>query len=438
MAFFDFEDGLVPSGWTQRDGSEKSWIITSSEAYEGTYSLRADEIPIARTAGIIFTVENCIAGDMTFYVKVDCRFDHHFFHFYIDGDPIFDADRTGEVDWELISTPITEGTHTFAFLYYKDNFAGVRSDTAWVDNITVPVYVFPAADLTLTPLSPSFSPALVPAVDLTLTPLSPSFSPALVPAVDLTLTPLNLFLSLIQAPFVDLSLTAVSPAPFGRSDPDSAALTLTALNPSLQFFYPMPAASLALAAQALSVTLAPPRNAVLRTVFRVYLTATGYADLELPCRSFQARNRLTTRNYLAVVVPDPLPYIDAIQERSSGRIVVKSGFALADDTEVLTELTSAVFDSFRYDLGPFNGSATLIGYDYRTPGAPLTRPVRGISFRGMSNSGARRVRCEPDMYLKPGDTADLGDGETLVIEQIAYTISARQATMEISEAEPGG
>jgi hypothetical protein len=175
-----------------------------------------------------------------------------------------------------------------------------------------------------------------------------------------------------------------------------------------------------------------------QSIFRVYLTAPGYEDLELPCRSFQARNRLTTRNYLAVVVPDPLPYIAAIQERGDGRLVIKSGFLQADNTEVLSPLISAVFETFRYDIGPFNGSATLVGYDYRAPGAPLTRTMRGISFLGMTNSGARRVRCDLDMYLKPGDTADLGDDESIVVDQISYTVSARQAVMEISEAEPSG
>jgi hypothetical protein len=68
----------------------------------------------------------------------------------------------------------------------------------------------------------------------------------------------------------------------------------------------------------------------------------------------------------------------------------------------------------------------------------LIRKMRGISFRGMNNSGARRFRCALDMYLKPGDTADLGDGETMIVDQVAYTVSARQAVMEISEAELDG
>jgi hypothetical protein len=278
----------------------------------------------------------------------------------------------------------------------------------------------PAADLILGGLAPAFARGLrVPAASLTLTPLAPFSLPARIPVVGLTLTPL-------------------SPDGRARSQPGAIPLTLTALSPIFGRSYYPPTISLALVEQAPFFLRNPPGNAILRTVFRVYLTAPGEPDLELPARSFQARNRLTTRNYLAVVVPDPLPYIDAIQQRSSGRLVVKTGFALADGTETLQEIASGVFSDFRYDLGPFNGSATLVGYDYRAPRPPIARPMRGINFRGMNNSGARRFRCELDMYLQPGDTAELGDGESIVVDQVSYVISARQAVMEISEAEPSG
>jgi hypothetical protein len=217
----------------------------------------------------------------------------------------------------------------------------------------------------------------------------------------------------------------------------AASFTLTTLAPTISpWIVNIPAAAFTLTAMGLMpYTLAPPNNQVVRSVFRAYLVTPGYPDLELPISSFQARTRLSTPNYLAVVVPNPLPYIDAITERSAGRLVIKTGFALADDTEVLEELTSGAFNRFRYDLGPFSGSATLVAYDYRAPRASLTRTIRGISLRSMSD-GVRRIRCEPDMYLQPGDVADLGDGETLTVEQISYIVGASQATMEISEAEP--
>jgi hypothetical protein len=175
-----------------------------------------------------------------------------------------------------------------------------------------------------------------------------------------------------------------------------------------------------------------------RFIYRAYLTATGEPDLELPISSLQARNRLATGGELTVVVPNPNPYLDAIQERRAGRLVVKTGFALPDGTEVLQEIAGGALDNFRYDLGSFNGSAALGGSGPFSPFAPITRKVRDISFRGMNNSGARRFRCAPDMYLQPGDTADLGDGESMVVDQVQFTVNANQATMEISEADLDG
>jgi hypothetical protein len=418
MAFFDFEDGLIPAGWTQHGGAEKSWVITASDAYAGTYCIKADTITDNQRAAIEFTIPNCAAGNMTFYVRVSSESGFDFFRLYIDDIQIEAQARSGSVAWTLATVAITAGSHLFRFSYTKDASVSVGLDTAWVDNITIPTQVFPVSFTTLT-----------------LTPVAPFLLPIRPPAAALTLTPVAPFLLPIRPPAAALTLTPVAPTWIAQVSPPSADLTLIPLAPTAQLGYSIPAASLTLTPQNPNYTLAPPGNAVLRSVFRVYLTLPGEPDLELPARSFQARNRLTTRNYLAVVVPDPLPYIDAISARRAGRLVIKTGFALADGTEVLQEIASGVFSDFRYDIGPFNGSATLVGYDYRAPGASLTRKMRGISFRGMNNSGARRVRCDLDMYLKPGDTADLGDDETMIVDQVAYTVSARQAVMEISEAE---
>jgi hypothetical protein len=421
MAFFDFEDGLIPAGWSQYSASEKSWVITDVDAYAGTYCIKADTITDSETAAIEFTVPNCAAGNMTFYVKVSSESGYDFFRLWIDELEITAQRRSGSVAWTLATVAITAGSHKFRFSYSKDASVSVGFDTAWVDNVTIPITAeaFP-----------------VPATALTLTPVAPFLLPIRPPATALTLTPVAPFLLPIRPPATALTLTPVAPDWIAQVSPPSADLTLTPLAPTVQLIYSIPAASLTLTPQNPNYTLAPPGNAVLRSVFRVYLILPGEPDLELPANSFQARNRLTTRNYLAVVVPDPLPYIDAISARRAGRLVVKAGFALVDGTEVLQEIASGVFSDFRYDLGPFNGSATLVGYDYRAPGAPLVRPARGISFRGKDNSGARRVRCELDMYLNPGDTVELGDGETLLVDQVAYTVNASQATMQISEAEP--
>jgi hypothetical protein len=37
-----------------------------------------------------------------------------------------------------------------------------------------------------------------------------------------------------------------------------------------------------------------------------------------------------------------------------------------------------------------------------------------------------------DTWLRAGDTADLGGGETLIVSDITITLSDRQATMEVA------
>jgi hypothetical protein len=176
--------------------------------------------------------------------------------------------------------------------------------------------------------------------------------------------------------------------------------------------------------------------AVYRTLYRAYLIKTGYADLELPISSFQARRRDGDPSYLAIVVPAPNDYLTGITARTvGGQLVLKSGFVnLATGEETITELQRVDFDYFRYDLGARSGSATLSGHRTTAAREPLTVALQGISYRAVTN-GIRTVRCEPDMYLSPGDTADVGDGESFVVSSISYTVNPRAATMEVQEVE---
>lgn len=171
-----------------------------------------------------------------------------------------------------------------------------------------------------------------------------------------------------------------------------------------------------------------------RAVYRGYVVKTGEADLEIPVSSFQARRRDGEPSYLAMVVPNPGDYLTALNALSGGQIVIKAGFAdVTTGEETLAELERADWDYFRYDLGPMSGSATLSGHRTVAARAPVTRTLTGISYKAVTD-GIRTVRCEPDMYLAPGDTADLGD-ETFVVASISYTVSPRQAFMEVQEVE---
>ena len=175
--------------------------------------------------------------------------------------------------------------------------------------------------------------------------------------------------------------------------------------------------------------------AVYRAVYRAYVAATGYADIELPISSFQARRRDGEPSYLSIVVPAiNSALIQAITERSGGWLILKSGIVdVVTDVETLTELQRVDFNYFRYDLGSRSGSATLTGHRTTAAREPISRTLTGVSYTAVTD-GVRTVRGEPDMYLSPGDTAVYG-GDAFTVGSLTYTVNPRQATMEVTEAE---
>ena len=71
--------------------------------------------------------------------------------FYIDGE-IQDLDTTrsdtrlsGDLDWQIVSIPISAGEHTLVFEYTKDGSVSSNSDSVWVDDVTLPLSTEPSA-----------------------------------------------------------------------------------------------------------------------------------------------------------------------------------------------------------------------------------------------------------------------------------------------------
>ncbi len=166
-----------------------------------------------------------------------------------------------------------------------------------------------------------------------------------------------------------------------------------------------------------------------QTIYRLVLT--GSPNLELPLASFQVR-RNTNQDWLECVVPIPdSATVAAINARTAGDLVIMRGVRL-DDGEMIDEMVRVSFDGLRMDVGARSSSATLSG-SATVAATPKTRTLRGISYRAFDD-GRRRIRCEVDTYLSPGDTADCGGGETLLVEDMSYQVSPQSAIMEIAEA----
>jgi hypothetical protein len=164
-------------------------------------------------------------------------------------------------------------------------------------------------------------------------------------------------------------------------------------------------------------------------VYRAYLT--GTPDLELPISSLQCRRDAAGTSLVLTAPGLDAATIAAIEARETGDIIVKRGIRFADGTEQIDEMFRMPLTGLRYDLGSQSGSASLTAADV-TPAGGYTRTLTDINYRN-TIAANRRIRCAVDTYLLPGDTANLGGGETMTVAEIVYSIGPDSASMEVAE-----
>lgn len=164
-------------------------------------------------------------------------------------------------------------------------------------------------------------------------------------------------------------------------------------------------------------------------IFTLTGAADGTTDIDIPISSFSSRLKNGEPSYLSVVIPgdDYLSYVNA---RLNGDLVVRIGYK-DGDTIILTEIVAEVdFDNIQYSEGATNKSITLDGYRTETF---LTKTVtlQGASYKNL-DEGKLRYRCSPNLYLKPGDTAEYGD-DSFIVDSISFSVSANSETYEVAE-----
>jgi len=169
------------------------------------------------------------------------------------------------------------------------------------------------------------------------------------------------------------------------------------------------------------------------TLYRCYLT--GTPDLLLPMSSFQCRRSLDGLTQLTVVIPaGSLALMDAIEARVAGDLVIFRGMHIPPSAvDQFDEMLRVSFSSVRYDMGTTRASLSITGERETTSGDSRTRTLRGVSYINQDGNRVRRVRCEVDTWLRPGDVAALGAGETLNVQEIVYWVSPQSAFMEVVE-----
>lgn len=121
--------------WT--NSSSYPWTIVNDEVYEGEHAAKSGNAGTASSqSDLEITINVANAGEVSYARKVSSESGYDFFYFYIDGAQ--QEQLSGEVDWAIVSFPITAGSHTLKFSYTKDVYVESGSDCAWIDNITFP------------------------------------------------------------------------------------------------------------------------------------------------------------------------------------------------------------------------------------------------------------------------------------------------------------
>ena len=131
-----FEGGHTNiEGWSFPASSP--WIVSNEQPYEGSFCLRsAQNLSHNQQSDISLSVAVAVADSMSFYYRVSSESGYDKFHFFIDGEEMFDA--SGDGDWTQAAYPLSEGSHVLTFRYEKDYSVSNGSDCAWIDNVILP------------------------------------------------------------------------------------------------------------------------------------------------------------------------------------------------------------------------------------------------------------------------------------------------------------
>ena len=129
-----FEAGAFSSNWN--NDAAAPWSVVSNQPYDGEYCAKSGNIGNNGSTSLTL---NHIAGyndTISFYYKVSSEANWDKLHFYID-----DQEKgawSGNIGWTKAVYPVTAGSHTYRWIYTKDQSQTGGSDCAWIDYVSLP------------------------------------------------------------------------------------------------------------------------------------------------------------------------------------------------------------------------------------------------------------------------------------------------------------
>ena len=145
-ASYDFETGSMPSAFT--NSSTNAWSVVAN-THSGAYCAKSAGGFTSTNSDLELTVNLAAAGFVDFSALVSSESGWDFGRFLIDGDQKFEVSGTSN-SWTDYSYPLTAGSHTLTWRYYKDGSGNNGDDCFYVDDIVIKEepsswYHYPAA-----------------------------------------------------------------------------------------------------------------------------------------------------------------------------------------------------------------------------------------------------------------------------------------------------
>lgn len=120
--------------WTHE--GDMPWTVVEDEAFNGQFSARSGSIDDDEVSRLIIYADTYIDSFISFCFKTSTERNKDFLAFFIDGRMM--ERWSGENEWTLVSFDIAAGSHTFEWLYDKNQNGVAGADCAWIDDVTFP------------------------------------------------------------------------------------------------------------------------------------------------------------------------------------------------------------------------------------------------------------------------------------------------------------
>ena len=143
----------LPGGWST-PATTTPWTLVTDVSIEGVCSMKAGALVDSPAEGqftrsqISFTGEFS-GGSVRFAYRISSEEGYDCLRFFIDGAPqgfaascLFNhggIGASGLLDWSFADIPISPGVHTVTWSYEKDFSESQGLDTAWIDNVQLPL-----------------------------------------------------------------------------------------------------------------------------------------------------------------------------------------------------------------------------------------------------------------------------------------------------------